>query len=104
MIHRNDWQDFYRQQVQRMGDLIHLPSVLPPRFDNSGLQEGDLQKRHVVTSGLEPVSFAKTSRGSDGKDGKHLSSGPIGSGLRECSEQAPPPPPPEDIQKTSRKN
>jgi hypothetical protein len=32
MTSRNDWQAFYRQQVQEMGDLIHLPSVLPPRF------------------------------------------------------------------------
>ncbi len=32
MTNRNDWQVFYRQQVKRMGSLIHLPEVLPPRL------------------------------------------------------------------------
>ncbi len=32
MTNRNDWQVFYRQQVKKMGDLIHLPEVLPPRL------------------------------------------------------------------------
>ncbi|MCZ4279783.1 hypothetical protein O4H49_03265 [Kiloniella laminariae] len=31
LARRNDWQDFYRQQLALCEELIHLPEVLPPR-------------------------------------------------------------------------
>ncbi|WP_120497332.1 hypothetical protein [Kiloniella sp. EL199] len=34
MTKRNDWQIYYRQKISEMGNLIHLPKVLPPRFEN----------------------------------------------------------------------
>ena len=45
MIERNDWQDFYRQQVknaERLHQNLHrLPDILPPRIRTENLKPND---------------------------------------------------------------